>query len=89
MRAHENNEGRAFDVEEEEKQRKWFRSELPMMNTLSARSLLAKCDESFAKLDPLIALEELAEAGPGAKGGKTGRRMVGKRRRGLRGRWLA
>jgi hypothetical protein len=71
MRAHVNNEGRAFDVEDEEKQRKWFRSELPMMKTLHARSMLAECDESFAKLDPLIALEELAEVGPGAKGGKT------------------
>ena len=70
MRTHASGEGRAFDLEDEEAQRKWFRSELPVMKTLNARNMLAECDESFAKLDPLIVLEELAEASTGAKGGR-------------------
>ena len=70
MRGHAKDHGEDFGVEEEARQRKWFRSELPMMKVLSARTTLAECDSAFAQLDPLVMLEELADAGVGLKGGR-------------------
>lgn len=67
MRGHAREDGRDFD---EAQQRAWFRSELPMLKALNARSMLADVDPAFSDIDPLIVLEELAEARDGTRGGK-------------------
>lgn len=71
MRGIDSDEGRSFDKDAEERNRNWFRAKLPMMKTLLARRSLADVDGAFAALDPLIVLEELAEARSGLKGGKS------------------
>jgi hypothetical protein len=71
LRRVDRSEGLLFDKDEDERNRNWFRAELPMMKALLARSSLAEVDGAFADLDPLVVLEELAEARSGLKGGKS------------------
>ena len=54
-----------------ERHRDYVEHEQPVLAGLLARQWLAEVDETFHKLDPLVVLEEFAEAAPAGKGGKT------------------
>lgn len=62
--------GEPFDGEVEERQRRWFRVELPMQRSIMARCDLARTDDRFAGLDALLVLEELTAARANEKGGR-------------------
>lgn len=53
-----------------QKHREFMLHDQPVMGALLARQSLAEIDNDFAKLDPLLIIEELADASGGATGGK-------------------
>lgn len=58
------------DDEADDRHREWFRDTMPALSGVMARSWLAEVDERFATLDPLIMLEEFAQAEPEEEGGR-------------------
>jgi hypothetical protein len=56
--------------ESDERRREWFRDTMPALSGVMARSWLAEVDERFATVDPLIMLEEFAQAEPEEEGGR-------------------
>lgn len=58
------------DTIDPDRHRDYIKHEQPAMLGVLARSWLVEVDEAFANLDPLIVLEEFAEAQTNARGGK-------------------
>lgn len=63
-------DGRSLDPEEAERHRDWFAVDHPVMSGVMVRSWLSEVDERFASLDPLVVLEEFAEARAENEGGR-------------------
>lgn len=59
-----------LDAEREQKHRDFVRVDRPVLNGLSVRQFLSEIDNRFGTLDPLVVMQEFAEAEPDG-GGKT------------------
>jgi hypothetical protein len=59
------------DEDSKQRTKEWFRDTMPALGGVMARSWLVEVDERFASLDPLIVLEEFAQAEPEEEGGRT------------------